>query len=842
MSAMSDAPAAASRGPHIPGGWDSASNSSHGTESDSGPIPESMVAGSILGHIPEGDDGCETPRPGSPQSMPSSPCAPRETTPTKRTEEVPMTSETVEPKMAKTFLTVDQITVWFPLGLTSDEKTEPAGESVIEASAFDFKPPNLGDDSIFQEMPGSFSNYAHSTSSRRQGSAEEAARRRPDLKASQATKSPSTPNHHSANFSVELGSITGHIDFSAGRIMFQMVDRVLKAVTGIPEGESKPNKDHPKQQDQTASSRSKMDLSIRNFGIVWLDHLATEAATEGGFSYANLAPDPLEAILRISMSSIHLVTQSIQDEVRTKLKIGKFVLSALDHDLLTFQTPKTKSRRSLASKPESITNDIEMDFEQSKDPRITIVTRPVGINLDLQRLDDALGTFGGFSGILELGNSITSNNTANSPAVTPVPPRSRGVHFGDTPPPPSNLVATNSSTPKVDVQFGEVSLVLKGRSCAVQLQTTSVRAAVRKSNVRLKVAEVNLSGPHVDGTQIGAPLLVEIRGTTVNFVFTPEEVDLTRLISMITPSKDPYENDQDILIDTLLRQRRKGSVLRAEVASVGVRVSDITQLQTFEILGAEIAKLSKVTKYLPDDDRPGILTLASVQNLSANVMINDRLGDVSVSLGNAAVAHVGVPALLAVEIGTALVKRDDEILVHEVVELRSQDHLPMIMLRMVGDEMEPIVKAKMFNVCFEYRVSTVMAALGLSDDGTVDDIALGLASSVATITGGSSPKTLSRQSTQSSSPPTQNARPLQIDLLLRSCAIGLNPRKITSKGLFVLSDAHVLCKQGKTNMGVSVELRKSSMHAIDDTSRLSEKHEPLVLASLRRRLVLRAPC
>jgi autophagy-related protein 2 len=360
----------------------------------------------------------------------------------------------------------------------------------------------------------------------------------------------------------------------------------------------------------------------------------------------------------------------------------------------------------------------------------------------------------------------------------------------------------------------------------VQLQTTSVRAAMRASNVRLKVSEMKLSGPYVDTLQSGTPLVVELRGTTVNFLFAPEEADLARLISMITPSKDPYENNDDILIDTLLRQRRKGSVLRAEVSELDVRVSDLQQMKTFEALGAELARLSKVTKYLPDDDRPGLLSLASVKKLDARIAINEQLGDVSIALNDAAVAHVGVPALLAAEIGKATVRRNDEILVHELIQLRPHDQLPAIMLRMVGDEMEPIAKAKLFNVCVEYRVSTIMAALGISETGTADEIALGIASSVATITGASSPKTLSRQSSQASSPSTTTAKPLQIDLLLRNCAIGLNPRIIPSKGLFVLTEAHVAGKQVKSNYSITVELRKASMHAIDDIARLEEHRSP----------------
>ncbi|KAF2796111.1 hypothetical protein K505DRAFT_373434 [Melanomma pulvis-pyrius CBS 109.77] len=820
MSAMSAAPSDSSHHPAIPGGWDSASSSSQDTGSDfSAPIPASMVAGSILGLVPEADDGCDTPRPGSRQSIFSSPQEQQKADPA---YDIKTEYSEPLPKLSKLFLSVDELSVWFPLGLSEELNNVQTSEPTPKDSGFDFKPPNLGEDSIFQEMPGSFSNYAHSKSSRRKGSVDipEYTKKRPNLQSPRAEKSPDAPKKgSSATVSVEIGTVAGHIDLSTGRIMFQMVDKLLKALTSVPE----PDKKQSKTQDASTDMKASIDLSIKLVSIALLDRLMTESILAGNPSRVALDLNPLDAIIKVDLSSIQVASQSAAQGSRAKLQIGKFVLSSLDQDVISFHGAKERSRRSISSLPEQLNNDIEIDFEQAKDRRVTIVTRPVRITFDLQKLDDALSTFGGFSGILELGNSINSNNTISSPTISPSRPRPRGVHFGDHPPPPT---PTSLGMPKIHIQFGEVSFVLKGKSCAIQLQTTSVRVAVRQSNLRLKVSEVQLSGPYVDASQIGAPLMVEIRDTTVNFLFTPEEVDLTRLISMITPSKDPYENDEDILIETLLRQRRKGSVLRAEVASVGIRVSDLAQLQIFDALGAEIARLSKVAKYLPDDDRPGLLTLAVIQKFDATFAVNERLGDVSVSLHHTSLAHVGVPALFAAEIGEVCVKRGEETLIHEVIKLRPQDQLPMVMVRMVGDEMEPVIKAKLFNLCAEYHVSTVMAALGISEDGTLDDIALGLASSVATITGASSPKSLSRQSSESDSPPSTTSKPLHIDLLLRSCAVGLNPRKIPSKALFVLTNAHLTGKQiKKGELCVLVEFRKASVHAIDDIARLEERQD-----------------
>jgi autophagy-related protein 2 len=812
MSAVSEA-----HQQHIPGGWDSSSASSKSTGSDaSGSVPEGMVTGSILAPLPDIDEGCETPRPGTPQSTAQSLRLDRARTPT---------ADTVTRKQSKLFLTIDEVTVWFPLGLENEARHDEA-RSTMDDSGMDFKPPNLGEDSIFAEMPGSFSNYAQLSTHQRKPSLEASVRRGPathDEHPARTTEQTTTASTPSPSVNIEAGTVAGHIDLSTGRIMYAMLNRVITALTGESEDEEKTTAKDEIIQD-TASA---MNVAVKCISVSWLDNVMAESAIAGQASSRILDLAPQDAIIRMKCETVQLSSQVRPKSSRAKLQIGKMVLASLDQDIIAFQSLRPRSRRSISNLSEQLSNDIEVDYEQGQDKRITVVTRPVQLLLDIQKLDDALSSFGGFSGVLELSSSISSaNTTINSPIMSPVQPRPRGVHFGDIPSPVTEAAAPRGKAPKIQVQLGEVAFTLKGRTCAVKLQTTSVRVAMREGNVRLKVSEIHLSGPHVDLAQTGAPLLVDVRGTTVNFLFAPEEADLTRLISMITPSRDPYENNDDILIDTLLRQRRKGSVLRIEVSGIGVRVSDLEQMKMFDALGLEIARLSKVTKYLPDDDRPGLLTLASVQQIDVVLTVNEQLGDVSITLYSAALAHVGVPALLAAEVGRARISRGDEVLLHEVVQLRSQEQLPAIMIRMVGDEMEPMVKAKLFNVCAEYRVSTLMAALGISEDGTVDDIALGLAASVATITGASSPKTLSRQSSQASPSAAPTTKPLQVDLLMRNCAIGLNPRKIAAKGLFVLTEAHIAGKQVKSDYSITLELRKASVHAIDDAARLEEDYEP----------------
>ncbi|CAE7220680.1 hypothetical protein P3342_013586 [Pyrenophora teres f. teres] len=813
----------ANSGQHVPGGWDSSSASSKDSASEkSEPMPKESIPRMILAEVPEVDEGCETPRPRSRQST-ASPSPPERT-------QTPVPPTAAIQRQAKRFLTIDEITVWFPMSLGDGQVGEPEDGDINDTPGMDFKPSNLGEDSIFAEMPGSFSNYAYASSPRHKPSLEASTRARSMPKPQLSPNPSEQPKRtRTPSISIDVGEVSGHMDVTTGRIMFGMFGRAMQALTG----EASSQEDVAKTTNEGGDEISKgagmdIELSIKNVSLSWLENVSTESIREGELSNWLLELNPSGAILRVTLSRVHVNRKSRTQASKSQIHIGKFVLASLDQDLISFQSSRPKSRRSVNDLRDPLKHDIEIDYDQGTDDRITVVTRPVKVMIDIQKLDDALGSFGGFSGMLELSNSMSSASTVQSAVIAPAHSKPRGVHFGDGLPPPVKAPAPSAPAPKIQVQFGEVSFTLKGKTCSVQLQTTTVRIAVRQSNVRLKISEIQLMGPYTSMSQKSVPLIVELRGTTLNFLFAPEETDLARLISMITPSKDPYENDDDILIDTLLRQRRKGSVLRVEVSEVGVRILDLQQMKTFEALGAELARLSKVAKYLPDDDRPGLLSLAAVKKLDVRVAINEKLGDISVVLQDAAVAHVGVPALLATEVGKVFVCRDDEVLVHEVVKLRASEQLPAIMLRMVGDEMEPVAKAKLFNVCVEYRVTTIMAALGISEDATVEEITSGLASSVATITGASSPQTLSQQSSEVSSPsPSAPVKPLQIDVLLRKCAIGLNPRKSVSKGLFVLTEAHIACKQAKSDYTVTVELRKASMHAIDDTARLDDEHEPV---------------
>jgi autophagy-related protein 2 len=254
-------------------------------------VPEEMMAGSILAPLPEVEDGCETPRPASPQSVAPSPHPDRTRTPT---------GLSAFCKQAKLFLTIDEVTVWFPLGLENESSNQQVPESTIAPSGMDFKPPNIGEDSIFAEMPGSFSNYAHASTHRRKPSMEASARRHPMLKSERfepTSKQSQEKRICSPSISIEVGSVATHMDLSTGRIMYGMLARVLDAIAGKPDTQAKEQKTSTKPEDTNSS----FDISVKSLGVAWLETIMAESLLERDIAFRKLALNPQDAIFRVNL-------------------------------------------------------------------------------------------------------------------------------------------------------------------------------------------------------------------------------------------------------------------------------------------------------------------------------------------------------------------------------------------------------------------------------------------------------------------------------------------------------------------------------------------------------------
>jgi autophagy-related protein 2 len=357
-----------------------------------------------------------------------------------------------------------------------------------------------------------------------------------------------------------------------------------------------------------------------------------------------------------------------------------------------------------------------------------------------------------------------------------------------------------------------------GKTSGIGLQTGQLNAIVRDAGVSVKTPIIQLRGPLNKTPSNITPIDVSVEHIAVSFFLAPSEADLSDLVSLIMPSRDQYIDDDDILLDTLIRQRKKGALIRLAVGDVNVQVADLKAIPVLQSLGADLSKLQNVTKYFPEDDRPGILSLVSIGAVSSAVHIDQSVGAIKATLEDIGLAHVGLPALFAAKVGTLEVSREDEVLVRPLLPLRDADNLPMLMAKMVGDELEPTLKVKIFNVAVEYRVSTLMLFLGLAEKNSKEDLAASLASSVATVRGiiPASPK-----------PSDTDEKPTQLCLQIRDCAACLNPARQISRAILLIDNGTLRAKLvAKGPITGQLELQKSFLLVIDDASRIDNAHEP----------------
>ncbi|KAK3068207.1 hypothetical protein LTS18_000764, partial [Coniosporium uncinatum] len=232
--------------------------------------------------------------------------------------------------------------------------------------------------------------------------------------------------------------------------------------------------------------------------------------------------------------------------------------------------------------------DIIVTLEQTAFSRsVTVAALPVQIALDIQKLDETLTCFGGLSGVLEMSNSIISNGTP-SLASSKTSTRPRAVRFES-----QTKVTSSKPSPanKLQVRLAGMALTLTGRSGGVSLHSSAVKLVYRDDHVGVQIDKMRLAGPNIPSISADQPLTIETKNTRLTFLLAPEEQDLANLVDLITPSRDKYEDDDEILLDTLLRQRKKGSVVRASVERVRVNIGDPDRLQQFRTFGEELSKL-----------------------------------------------------------------------------------------------------------------------------------------------------------------------------------------------------------------------------------------------------------
>jgi autophagy-related protein 2 len=654
----------------------------------------------------------------------------------------------------KECLTLDRITVFFP-SMSKAQETEEEEEPVVH-------------NSNEPHMPGAFSLYESMP---------------PVKPVAKPSVSPPTPPSKikffdpktepmgsvfgqsdaptTGDIEMLVGNVKGTVDLLSEKILGYMLEVVQKA---IQEG-NEATKRKPFARPQSGKKKTVQVIS-NEMDIKMIQRLPGIYLDTGD----EIAGDDTIRI-RCLLNDVNIYRKPQSDDSSTsKVEVRKLGLSDEEEGIITFVPPippstKMSRRRALASttlaRPECA---ITIVFSQ-KGPKswINIRTLPIKLHFDLKRLEEAFSAFGGVG-------SVLASTTASTATIT----------------------KTRSPMPTSDVP----------------------QSANRGGNIKV---DAKLGGLIVDvvGPQRESPGSAEIRlrETKMEFASKPSQDDLSQMLSVLAPSKDRFDDD-DILVDTLIRQREQGSVLRISIGRAEGHILDLKVFDRFKEIGDEVVKVLTVTDFVAGDERPGLLTLLNIDTIAADVQCGGGVGLIGAQMERTAITHVSAPALFACAVGGLGVHRNhsDELLgeglERGVLPSADQDR-PMLMVRMIGEELEPVIKVKLWNVRAEYDVETLMAIMDAPENATGEVLAQEIVESIVQLPTMPPPKR------------DEDTAVLGIDVVVKDSILALNPLGLKSKGLIILTDSRLqaaLPSGGSLSAGM--EIKKASIMVVDDAEHL----------------------
>lgn len=534
-----------------------------------------------------------------------------------------------------------------------------------------------------------------------------------------------------------------------------------------------------------------------------------------------------DVLLKATVLKLKLSFEKDASSSTTLISIGKFSFGYPGENIVSFDSG-LKLRDSPRDSLVPLGQDVLFKVVQSPSLRhCELTTLPLHIRLDLRRLDETFSWFGGFSSFIGLGNSMVSTITVveRRSERSAAEKSARGVRFKGLETPEQPQKSPKTLKQKVTVRVASIVLDVEGASCSFRFETTAVKSVVREEGVGLAIDRVSVTGPYVGSKATTSSVTSKLVALRVEYLGIPKDVDLARLLALLSPSKHGYEEEDDgILLGTLFRQRRQGGVVRITAEKIEANVLDPKVLYCLGTIGEEMKKLSTVAKYLPEDDRPGIMTLVLVREANATVVFEDDIGAVRITMTDAEAAHVNIPRLVAVGIGKLKVVRNttEELIGDLASPYVPGKSPPTIMTRFIGNELDPTVKIKLRSLRVEYHVSTITAILGFQGVVTHETL-VHLANSAMTVTDSQrrecSPSKVATQPSSKSESAFMGFKELIIDLTAQDVVLGLNPTGSPCRGLLVLTDARLessLPKDG--NLNARLKISKASMLAIDDAN------------------------
>ncbi|KAK9776531.1 hypothetical protein SCAR479_06854 [Seiridium cardinale] len=700
-------------------------------------------------------------------------------------------------RLVKEIVSLAAISVYIP----SNHKHVPVPSSTEEVSS---TTRHGLERSVAPNIPGSFSIYEGAQSKTI----------RPTSSAGSDASPPPFPTSgvpRDESIEVVLAPLEVRFDASISFLLAMVVSRILNILKDRggravqKSASSKP----------AATQTPEIKVTAEQVSIQFLEALVGVADTPERMMNPDSAAFGSDALLTSTLGNLRIHMANTDSSTVTSVDLEKFKLGYTNDDIISFDQ-RLQMRASVRDAFPSAGSDVSLKIIQSSDAtRCEVKTLPMHVKLDCQRLDETFSWFGGLSSFLNMGSSMTSNASPASRSPARTVKKARGVRF-DAPIKADDKSAAQDN--KINIRIGGFHLDLVGKECSVALDTSAVKLVTRDEGVGVGITKIQLAGPFLRRSMGDPPITAAIMNTRIEYLFSPRDNDLERLLELIIPSKNKFdENDDEIMVDTLLRQRRKGGVIRLNFDNIEVNVKKIQQLQCLPALGEEVARLGTVAKYLPEDDRPGVLTLAMIRNFDIAVDIDRRFGKVQASLKDVEAGQITFPSLVAVALGSISVHRNNtEELLGSTATIKSSG--PVFTMRMIPDAMEPVIKLRMRNLNVEYRVPTIMDILDLAEDATPQDFEAQLAASVANLGDHAHTVITGRQhSDEVSKGKTKAGKPTKLDLIFRDCLIGLNPLRLDSKLVIALTDAQLKVSLSKSDEATAgFELKKGSILLTDN--------------------------
>lgn len=724
-------------------------------------------------------------------------------------------ARTEEPEVTRRIIDISRITVWVP-EIVNNSQHEPQEQPQRQDPSTTMAQSISSDALANSRMDFSTSMRRSSiTSSIALDSGEQFGNRNADV------AGPLSFTNAPTAISIDVGETVVRFDIATGWLLVKASQKVFTAFS-IEPSETNASKNN---QKSSSTDYKHFKFSLQSCSIKFVESSAgvsyyvQDKAPESSQS----TPSTGDVILQVQLLSVTSNYLTANDTMKFQLDVTKFILGCTTEPLISFNKD-LKMRESVRDVRTPVPRDIALTIIKTPSSgKVEFATLPLHINFNIQKLEEIFGFFGGLSTLMELGSSMASVSTVRGDKSDSTKQPTRGVRFEGVPPPNAPSPITTTSAPwKINARLDGVILDLVGETCRVELMTTAVKAVSRFEGIGIQIDKAKVVGPVIFNNHAERPATLSIGNIRIEYLYSPKEVDLDRLLSLLTPSKDKYEEDDDIMLDTLFRQRRQGGVLRVTAATTKLLIPDIEGLKPLSDLPNEISRLSSVTKYLPEDDRPGVMTLVLIREFESHAHVNERVGDLRLATKDTELAQIGIPSLVAAQVKRISLSRNaTEELVGEALDIAtSQSHisssLPMLMVRFIADEMDPTVKVKLHGFRVEYTLPSIIAFLGLGNDATADDLAAQMASSVANLTEISVPQ-IHGPAFREFGGSEPDTKPFKLAMSLRDCVVGLNPRDMPAKGLVVFTYAKFKCmNQNRGPFEANFEIKKATLMIIDD--------------------------